>query len=218
MFVLLQFPSSSLLFQSSYSFLGNADMIRLPPTTLVLGRRDLKDFEIRRQHRKEVETGKLTEDFGRVAVGAPEGPNFSNNQFRQNTGQEGGDFKATFAQPLTIQTVTPSRAHRRSSTSDSEDFQPSTNIQRSSSDDQGERPTLTEHEEELGYSSVPSPENALVESPRSPSSAKDDFYYGGFVESSIQPASNHIPNRSSPFGMFLTSPLGDVSDLSYSPR
>jgi hypothetical protein len=46
-------------------------MIRLPPTTIVLGRSDLKEFESRRLRRMEVEF--LNQDFSRFALGGSSG-------------------------------------------------------------------------------------------------------------------------------------------------
>jgi hypothetical protein len=55
-------------------------------------------------------------------------------------------------------------------------------------------------EDDHGYVALWS-ENPACDSQRLPTSLKNDFYYGGFVESPTERISDDTANMSSPFGM-----------------
>ncbi|KAF8852405.1 hypothetical protein BDZ45DRAFT_730208 [Acephala macrosclerotiorum] len=52
-------------------------MLRCPPTTIVLGRSDILEYEKRQQRRKELKTDKVNQEFARLAVGETDVPRFS---------------------------------------------------------------------------------------------------------------------------------------------
>ena len=59
-------------------------MLRCPPTTIVLGRSDILDFEKRQQRRKEHETDKVNRESARIAAGGPDGPRFGQGQYNRS--------------------------------------------------------------------------------------------------------------------------------------
>jgi hypothetical protein len=187
-------------------------MIRLPPTTIVLGRSDLKEFECRRQRRREVEI--LNQEFSRFAVGRPDGPTFPSLQNQHNqevvTGVElqklqAGDGQSADShhRPLALPTSGPHRSVRIASNLEHEEYEePSSS--KSSSTTGYDFPLVTDIEEEPDYITISS-ENPARDSLRLPSPSKHDFYYGGFVESPIEQNSDNGPDKSSSFGMLRIS-------------
>lgn len=183
-------------------------MIRLPPTTIVLGRSDLREFERRRQRRRDVEI--LNQEYSRFAVSAPGGPTFQiqhaqdvafgvEPQKQQTRDGQNADFQG---QPLNLQTSVPLSVQIASNLEHEASGAPSSS--KSSSTTEDECPTITDLQDEHGYVCVAS-ENPVRDSQRSPSPSKDDFYYGGFVESPSEQTLDNTPNRSSPFGKLLIS-------------
>jgi hypothetical protein len=158
-------------------------MIRPSPTTIVLGRSDLKDYSKRRRRRalREVEEQRLREEAFMLSLTqystAPEGPNF--------------DLHAPDANhPLLPHVQLPSQDPRSAIALKNEEH--SSAIESSHPGD----------EDELDYVPVErefSPENTTNHSGRSPSPDKDGFYYGGFVQSPSQGALD-AERTSSPFG------------------
>lgn len=51
-------------------------MLRCPPTTIVLGKRDLVEYEKRQKSRREIEAEGISQQFARIAVGGLDGPLF----------------------------------------------------------------------------------------------------------------------------------------------
>jgi hypothetical protein len=170
-------------------------MIRLPPSTIILGRSDLKDFEKRRQQRLQyIETENINQEFARFAVGAPEGLTF---------GQYGG--KGLDADPspgfLNFQTADPPGSPPPASCRGHAETQlPDEGISAAGIEDGYS--SITESRQGSRCNSVawqPSPENSVVgQHPSSPPS-KDDFHYGGFTESPVQVCSNDESRKYSPF-------------------
>lgn len=191
-------------------------MIRLPPTTIVLGHSDLKVFGIRRQKRiRDVETDNINREFARFAVGASEGPNFCQYRDKLNVSEEQEteteteqeyehevDFQSS---PLTLEAAATCRLLQPSSRRNHAETRSSESALFSPEPDHSQALFLTEWNEEHGYLSIeiePSVENSILgplpTSSQSPK--KDDFYYGGFVESIIQHTPNGASRSSSPFG------------------
>lgn len=59
-----------------YSSNLNGTMLRCPPTTIVLGKRDLVEYEKRQKSRREIEAEGISQQFARIAVGGLDGPLF----------------------------------------------------------------------------------------------------------------------------------------------
>lgn len=57
-------------------------MLRCPPTTIVLGKRDLVEYDKRQKHSRAVETENINQQFARIAVGGPDGPKFGFGQLK----------------------------------------------------------------------------------------------------------------------------------------
>lgn len=51
-------------------------MLRCPPTTIVLGRPDLLDYEKRKNGYRDIDAENINQQFARIAVGGPDGPPF----------------------------------------------------------------------------------------------------------------------------------------------
>jgi hypothetical protein len=180
-------------------------MIRLPPSTIILGRSDLKDFEKRRQQRlRNIETENINQEFARFAVGAPEGPTF-----RQYGGErEDLDGEKTFngddnlsAGLLNLRaafpTGSPSTASRRghAETRSSDEVNSTTSVE-----DGNSFIAVSLPDDE--YNSVvwaPSPGNAVLGQHPPSSPSKDDFHYGGFIETPVQFSSIDLSRKYSRF-------------------
>ena len=183
-------------------------MIRLPPTTIVLGRSDLREFERCRQRRRDVEI--LNQEYSRFAVRALWGPTFQ-IQHAQDVAfrvepqkQQTGDGQNADCQgrPWNLQTSVPLSVQIASSLEHEVSGAPSASKASSTTED--ECPTITDLQGEHEYVCVAS-ENPVLRSQRSPSPSKDDFYYGCFVKSPSDQTLDNTPNRSSPFGKLLFS-------------
>jgi hypothetical protein len=171
-------------------------MIRLPPSTIILGRSDLKDCEKRRQQRlRDIETENINQEFARFAVGAPEGPTF--RQYRgereSSDGEKGFDGNLRTAFP----TGSPPTASRRghAETRSSDDVNSATAVEDGNS-------SIAVSLPDGEYNSAawePSPENAVLGQHPSSSPSKDDFHYGGFIETPVQFSSNDSCRKYSPF-------------------
>jgi hypothetical protein len=190
----------------------HAAMIRLPPTTIVLGRSDLREFERRRQRRREVEI--LNEEFSRFAVGGPKGPAFAplQSQRTQGIAVEVGprklqtrDEQVTDDQdrPLALQTSILHGPVRIAPTLEHDEYE-APRSPKSSNTTVDECPTGTDLEDGHDYVTIGS-ENPARDLQWSPASSKDDFYYGGFVESPTDRPSKNTQDRSSSFGMLRFS-------------
>jgi hypothetical protein len=187
-------------------------MIRLPPTTIIMGRTDLREFERRRQRRPEVEI--LSEDFSRFAVGGPKGPAFAplQSQRTQEIAVEVGprkpqtrDGQVTDYQdrPLALQTSVPHRPVRIAPNLEHHEYE-APSSPKSSNTTADECPTGTDLEDGHGYVTIGS-ENPSRDPQCSPTPSKDDFYYGGFVESPTDRPSTNTRDRSSSFGKLCFS-------------
>jgi hypothetical protein len=178
-------------------------MIRLPPSTVILGRSDLKDFEERRQQRlRDIETENINQEFARFAVGAPEGPTFSH----YGGGREGSEGEKGFDGNLSagilnlraaFPTGSPPTASRRghAETRSSDEVNSATAVKDGNSSMAASLP-------DGEYDSVvwePSPENAVLGQHPLSSPSKDDVHYGGFIESPVQFSSNDSSRKYSPF-------------------
>jgi hypothetical protein len=180
-------------------------MIRLPPTTLVLGRSDLKDFDrhqrrrkvLEAQDRKASEAEFVKQELARYAVGAHDGSSFgSRDQMAPGVARASPEDRELHSCVLTIQTVPSHELYRTNTEIKQEESQDSRVVD--------DFPAimglpLAEH----GYVSAGvelSPENSTFESRQSSSPSKDDFHYGGFVQSLSQDTTD-LFQRSSPFGM-----------------
>jgi hypothetical protein len=187
-------------------------MIRLPPTTIVMGRSDLGEFERRRQHRQEVEI--LNENFARFAVGAPDGPAFAllQDPRTQGTAVGVGQRKAQTRdgpvthyhhRPLALQTSVAQRPIRIAQNLEHDEYE-APGSPKSLSTTADECPTGTDLEDEHDYVTV-GYENPTRDSQWSPAPPKDDFYYGGFVESPFDRTWNNTPDRPSSFDTLPSS-------------
>ncbi|CAL3962398.1 unnamed protein product [Diplocarpon coronariae] len=156
-----------------------AVMIRLPPSAILIGHSDITDYEKRQQARSRGhgrESSIVASRYARIGISSRDNPDGDrsrkgpvpcrqidlptrlahNGQAAQMTSHGGS---------LAMEESPQSRSHRSTSSQEI-----------SLSDLQGD---------ELEYVAVGparSPENAAHDSPLSSSSSKDDFYYGGFIE------------------------------------
>lgn len=148
-------------------------MIRLPATTIILGRSDLLDYEKRKRTRgrekeRVSETDKLNEQLARFTVRSQPGSGDSGyGNTNQALVQHNKDNREEAA---AIESSEASNEYEAESPSHEITFSPEDLLS----------------EEEYGYVSVGfehSPENATHETPRPTSPSKQhDFYYGGFIE------------------------------------
>jgi len=210
-------PRSKSLFFVSYFYLffasflpRNATMLRLLPTTIVLGRSDLREFERRRLRRREEEV--LNRECSRFAVAAADGATSAALQIQHaqrmvsgeeleklQTGQ--GQIVNVEGHPLTLQTSVPHRSVQIASKTEHRGSRALGSPESLSITEDG-CPTITELQDEHSYVCVGS-ENPARDSQRSPSPSTDDFHYGGFLESSIE--QSNTPDKPSPFGMLFIS-------------
>ncbi|KAL2069736.1 hypothetical protein VTL71DRAFT_14415 [Oculimacula yallundae] len=160
-------------------------MIRLPATTIVLGRSDLLDYEIRqrvrgRDRERNSETEKLNERLARITVRSQSG---SNDQCQNDLGQVLSQNEKRFLEPIAVAIVEVSEG------SDEHDSGSPSQESTASHGDYFE-------EEEQGTISIgfePSPENLSRETPRPVSTSKHDFYYGGFIETGSPRSADYTP-------------------------
>lgn len=187
-------------------------MIRLPPTTILLGRSDLKEFDRRRKRRDiQSETEAVNQEFGRLEVGGLDDPSFA----YQEEPRSG---------PQKIKTHNSCRLAERSSHVRSFTLQivGSSGLDSESNEKPKSPVSLASDDEEIAFSDLPvdehncmsigvngSPENVSVGIEQSSSSSKDDFYFGGFTESPMQRTTD---NTRSSF-LFGTSHVTSESKL-----
>jgi hypothetical protein len=182
-------------------------MIRLPSTTIVLGRSDLKEFESRRLRRMEVEF--LNQDFSRFALGGSSGFTFGSSQTQHtqesaaevNQHLESGDGQHANShhRSLALPTSGPQRAVRITSNLEYDDYGAPTSP-RLLSTAANDLPVIADLEEEHEHITVAS-ENPTRDLQLVPSPSKHDFYYGGFVESSSEWDPGNASDRSPSSGM-----------------
>ena len=174
-------------------------MIRLPPTAITLGPVDLLDFEIRQlQNRinykstRSVPAAEISpEDFRHELL--CEDPNaerlfvLSDQKVVEESSASGSKYDAS------------SNAHRTAANTEPEE----------AVSGDGASPYANDHSAERA-------ENGIIEVPALTPS-KDDFHYGGFIESPATRISGHDSPRSSPFGTH-TPEMVDLILMIYSPR
>jgi hypothetical protein len=160
-------------------------MIRLPPSSITLGLSDLKDFERRQERRKVLEAAEnVQQQFAPFQVGAQDGPSFGLPRRSSTNCHEPHDQPHT----LSFQVATSHRLHH---VIESASHEPQSPMPPESST----RPGETDIYALIGAES--SPENLMSKVQRPSSPSKDDFHYGGFMES---PSRHRSPVHSSPFG------------------
>ncbi|KAE8453364.1 hypothetical protein EG329_010225 [Mollisiaceae sp. DMI_Dod_QoI] len=159
-------------------------MLRCPPTALVLGRIDLLDYEKRQQRRKELETENINQQFARIAVGGLEGPRFglevSRLQYQEKQAKAEDNPLQKSPSSLTDEdsrSLSPVSA--AAAAEDGIDLLPGTSFDTVEVDHSNENPTRSP-----GLRSPP---------------IKNEFDYGGFVETQRQQDANNTLERSSPF-------------------
>jgi hypothetical protein len=191
-------------FASLVVFNANVAMIRLPPSTITLGASDLKDFEIRQQQRKELEN--KHRESTRFEVRGEYGPSFGLLGqcigLEEDANELSGARRERYSlRPvLVVQTVNRSKQTPEGHGSEGPILPVSPGTDDNGSDT---FPDLTE--DDHGYQIVRaprSPENASADLNHS-SPTKDDFHYGGFVESLTRHTVDDASQRSSPFGIYL---------------
>jgi hypothetical protein len=180
-------------------------MIRLPPSTIILGRSDLKDFDKRRQQRlQDIEAENINQEFARFAVGAPEGPTFRQygGEREDSDGEKGfngdvnlsaGLLNCRAAFPIGSPPIASRRGHAKTRSSD--EVNSTTTVE-----DENSSIAVSLPDDE--YDSVvwePSPENAALGQHPLSSPSKDDFHYGGFIETPVQFSSIDSSRKYSPF-------------------
>jgi hypothetical protein len=163
-----------LITQDSHGLFQNhpAVMIRLPPSLLTLGPRDLVEFEERRQQRG---WKKSPQHVSRFDIGDDvSGPNFCNSRKMRTNSDESSDEYKTF--------IHSPKARPNDSLTGSDGYE---ELQYPLSAD------LASEDQSSVRSNVTSPENASLVSPEVQpfSSPKDVFRYGDFDESQTPPHS-----------------------------
>jgi hypothetical protein len=178
-------------------------MIRLPPSTIILGRSDLKGFERRRQQRlRDIETENINQEFARFAVGAPEGPTFSQygGERESSDGEKGLDGNLS-AGLLNLRTAFPAGSPPTASRRGHAETRSSDEVNSATAVEDGNS-SISVSLPDGEYNSVvwePSPENAVLGQHPSSSPSKDDFHYGGFIETPVQFSSYDSSRKYSPF-------------------
>jgi len=175
-------------------------MIRLPLTSIELGRRDVVDYEMRKRRRDWGEPVKPPPGF--LYFGASQQIVYRPKAASKDSLEEIGkiyaqDYRRTAQKLDPLFTVAPTPFHDAlKQESWLESPEPLANVD-------GYTKSWAE-EEESKYVQVKratSPENISFESPhhRPILPSKDDFHYGGFVESPTQQTTSNHPQTSSPF-------------------
>ena len=184
-----------------------AIMIRLPPTAILLGRCDLKEFDRRQKLRDiESETETVKQEFARFEVGDHDGPSFACQKKPRTTPTENEthnkydrDESSSHIRPLTLQIAGSSGLDSQSRDEPSPSILPTPDNEETTA----AHPSVDEH----NYVSIEvdgSSENVAVKIERASSPSKDDFYFGGFTESPMQRTTDNTP-RSLSFGIAILS-------------
>jgi hypothetical protein len=188
-------------------------MIRLPPTAIGLGRREIWEFDNRRQSRKDAEIAESDRQLANLAVGGQHKTRFVEKALRRR------DFhhKETLVLPFEagydgslrstdINTASLSESFRASGHFDSEDYQGLIRDFSIGEDHCGIIDGVQEGDGEgLLTTLVASPESRAQSIVKS-SLPRDEIHYGGFVES---------PNSFLQSSSGLISPLGKFNYYTY---
>ncbi|KAI9056088.1 hypothetical protein LZ554_001017 [Drepanopeziza brunnea f. sp. 'monogermtubi'] len=179
-------------------------MIRLPPSAIQLGVSDVREYEKRQQARRRKkcsETSSISisinisnnDQFSRIGIRSSNHDTGGNGRVSQSQRShhsmpEGNDFRKTITLPtrsstdtIPVEVVSPDTSNSRCLTSDRVIRSPS----QASSTSSQELSVIELEDDEHGYVNIgldPSPENAHHDLQRVYSPSKDDFYYGGFIE------------------------------------
>jgi hypothetical protein len=159
-------------------------MIRLPPSSICLGPGDLQDFERRQKHHEEVQTkvnlqDRLAQPETSTRDGAGVGSSESNLMHCNVPDKHDRDLAAQQTDGLLSDPISENTGNRPCTpTSEASDI-------------------ASESDAYSPRESAPSPENMAIAIQQPSSPSKDDFHYGGFLESS---SASRISVHSSPFG------------------
>ncbi|EKD14650.1 hypothetical protein MBM_07371 [Drepanopeziza brunnea f. sp. 'multigermtubi' MB_m1] len=179
-------------------------MIRLPPSALQLGVSDVRDYEKRQQARRRKKCSEtssisfsininISDQFSRIGIRASNDDKggtgrVPQSQRSRHSMPEGNDFRKTITLPtpsstdtVPVEVVSPDTSNSLCLTSDLVIRSPS----QASSTSSQELSVIELEGDEHGYVNVrldQSPENAHHDLHRVYSPSKDDFYYGGFIE------------------------------------
>lgn len=209
-------PSSLTSINSSFICVltAGSTMIRLPPSTIVLGRSDIKDYEKRRrtqkrvQHRESV-TEQISERIARFAVRSSQDSTVPDlviqTTVRTRFAQHGRELPKLTSLPHEPPLEKLSFTQSQNATFPSQGDSPSSPPQPADSYDELALTDFSSDEETSITALELAPENPASDSQQPVSPAKYEFYYGGFIESPSQYEENDTLNydtlnRSSPFG------------------
>jgi hypothetical protein len=179
-------------------------MIRLPLSTIELSRREISDYERRRKKSKETNTGLAKSTIGFLPLGSTRKKLLRSEELYRDSFEAIEKQFAGHRYLADKQHSTPSLSPPLSYDAIKQNQEsPSHEIlglkTRSSSSNE------SEDHEYVQVSPEGSPENMTLEPyqhrPTSPS--KDDFHYGGFLESPMQPTLEDRNQSSSPFRQFI---------------
>lgn len=183
-------------------------MIRLPATTIILGRSDLLDYEKRQRTRgrdreRISETDKLNERLARFTVRSQPG---STDLDRGNADKDLSACSQDHHEQSHLQN--PKQLVQESAITiespEISDEHDAESASQNSTVSQEDVSTTNPQDEEHGYVNVGfehSPENATQETPRPASPSKHDFYYGGFIESASPSLTDYTPHSTYSSGM-----------------
>lgn len=197
-------------------------MIRLPPTAIVLGSNDIKEYEKRRKQRREIDA-----QLGRVAAEA-QGVSASSFQISRQLSKDKldngeSDVESQHLHHLKSLQIRPGLNLESRHPSVRTDG-PNEDIHHplKSTDYADQVSQLALLESEFEYVTVgldtPSVENttSLIHTPASPEKV-DDFHFGGFFESPSQVdlvPNTSTPQRPSPFGRYTALSTRKTSNAS----
>jgi hypothetical protein len=178
--------------KGSISQLSRA-MIRLPATTIVLGRADIKDFESRRKY--ATQEGRLERTFHQDSNGILHAPHVVPIRVRDKS------LYGSVEQLTALETYMPSRPkhddNKECSTHDVKEIK---------SDDSGSSSSLASTPDHLLTGSV---ENVAMGTPTF-SASKDNFEYGGYTE---QLVATNIESPAIPHGKFLVPQMQHYTNV-----
>ncbi|KAH7397750.1 hypothetical protein BKA64DRAFT_672756 [Cadophora sp. MPI-SDFR-AT-0126] len=175
-------------------------MIRLPATTIILGRSDLADYEKRQRTRgrdreRVSETDKLNEGLARFTVRSQSA---SIDDGQDNTTQNPHQEHQEFSQYVRV--PKPWRPFSESALAieapELNDGYGSDSLSQESMLSQEDVSATNRQDEEHSFVSTDiehAPENVIHETPRPVPPSKHDFYFGGFIETESPTSTDYTP-------------------------
>lgn len=170
-------------------------MLRLPPTTMVLGRSDLNDFEKRRQQRKQGNVQNTEHEPGRTVTE----PYRERKQKQPLELQDVALMYGCHTKSARQTPLRPSYPHGPRYLDEDEEIFPTLSPNTGDYFDPDSANSVDDEQDSVNVE-IGAPENVSRNFTPGASPSKDDFHFGGFVET---PVEARTPNQSSLLGMLL---------------